>query len=1109
MGDALTGTGVRDQPSGIDTADGELPVPSEPPAPVPSLAPTKPAVDYPALVAIDRRHYQIGNEIAHGGMGRVSEARDLRLGRNVAIKQLLPGNPDMVRRFEREARITARLQHPAIIQVYEAGLYNGDPFYVMKRVSGVSLDVVLKECNSLDDRLKLIPNVISVADALAYAHNQNIIHRDLKPANVLVGAYGETVVIDWGLAKDLGAAAPKGDSFDPQESLSMPRQPDDTNVGSIVGTYSYMPPEQAIDSKSVDRRADVYSLGALLYHVLVGQPPHRRRSQDGEQPNTEYPSVNDLERGAPADLVAVVEKAMAHDPEDRYPNAGELAKQLRNFQTGQLVDAHNYTRLELLWRGVKKHRVPVAIGVASIVALAVVATASVSRILHEQEKDQRRRNVLLEERGRTDLLAGLAGRALAGLVGAAHDGEPNVPRAFMIADAIRPFEAQVAQLDSGPRGTTAYSRDGTLFATTQPDGSIMVWRDGKPATALGAGQRATLVRFDNLGKRVIVAGADKVVRVYPVSGGQPIEFRGHTDRILDIDINPADDLLATASADGTARTWHLATGTQFHWQDCHGGNEATAVRFSPDNKVVVSAGNSHDACRWYPDSGLMISYIRGHKGKINTLRWHPQGGHVLTASDDGTARLWDAEGKPVVQSLVHEGNVPIASAEFSSDGTQVVTAGSDRIARVWELPELTGDISSKAREQPWKLVGHTGRLEHAVFDAEDRWIATVGRDGQAKVWDAETGQLLATFEHALAVHLVAFIPGSKLFTASDDGTTRVWDIARGAAKQSRTVDSPIHAIAIARDGTLAVGADDTRVRIWRDRAREPTVLRDHMGSVYAVAFASDGKRLVTAGEDAQAFVWDVTTSSRMHSLGGHSGAVRALAVSPDGKVIATGDGAGMMRLWSADTGAPLGRIFLGSAIMKLAFSPDGELLVAVGGDGFATAWRDGIPMRLAERDVTNVAFRPDGEALVVTTASEIAIHPVVNRTIATSSVTLDTPTGDVRAVAFTPDGALLVTAGVEGVVRVWDAAKGKLVGTREGGGTLNALAVSADGQTVWVGGDGNIVRAWDIGIETRPVRELAEFIALRVPWELDETDVVRPRRREASELLGGNRNGER
>jgi serine/threonine protein kinase len=221
------------------------------------------------LSPADPQRYYVLGEFARGGLGRILEVRDLRLGRTVAVKQMLEERGADAVRFVREAMITARLEHPAVVPVHDIGRWpSGEPFYTMKRVSGRSLRDVIAGARTLAGRLALLPNVIAVADAIAYAHSQGIIHRDLKPANVLVGAFGETVVIDWGLAKDLGAA---GDDAGPAGAVSS--SGGHTIVGAVMGTPLYMPPEQA-GGTMVDERADVYALGAILYEVLAGQPPY-------------------------------------------------------------------------------------------------------------------------------------------------------------------------------------------------------------------------------------------------------------------------------------------------------------------------------------------------------------------------------------------------------------------------------------------------------------------------------------------------------------------------------------------------------------------------------------------------------------------------------------------------------------------------------------------------------------------------------------------------------------------------------------------------------------------------------------------------------------------
>jgi tetratricopeptide (TPR) repeat protein/tRNA A-37 threonylcarbamoyl transferase component Bud32 len=381
--------------------------------------------DYPTLVEVERRHFVIGQEIARGGMGRIIAARDRRLGRSVAIKELLTSSDELRTRFEREARITAKLQHPAIVSVLEAGTWpTGEPFYVMKQVIGDSLAKVIAERPALEQRMALLPHAIAVVDALAYAHRQGVIHRDLKPANVLVGEFGETVVIDWGLAKELS------DPAQSSRSVSIPSGSAElTTAGDVMGTPAYMPLEQA-EGDPVDARSDVYALGAILYHMLAGVPPYEGRTavavlaavREGPPP-----PLLDRVPAVPRELTTIVSKAMARRPEDRYADAKGLAEDLKRFQTGQLVGAHAYSAWQLLRRWIRRHRAPLAVAAAAIVVLAGLGVVSVQRVVHERQLAERSRGDAeglvgfmlgdLRERldgvGRLDLLDSVAKKALA------------------------------------------------------------------------------------------------------------------------------------------------------------------------------------------------------------------------------------------------------------------------------------------------------------------------------------------------------------------------------------------------------------------------------------------------------------------------------------------------------------------------------------------------------------------------------------------------------------------------------------------------------------------------------------------------------------------------
>jgi tetratricopeptide (TPR) repeat protein len=263
--------------------------------------------------------YAIAGEIARSGMGRVLAATDRVLGRRIALKTV--ESADLQRRFAREMRITARLQHPGIVPIYDAGvLRSGEPFYAMRMMAGRTLAGAIADAKTLRQRLALVPAVIAVANAIAYAHGQRVIHRDLSPHNVVLEPYGETVVIGWGGARDLDE--PDGDP--------------------------------------TDERADVHGLGGILRSVLAGVD------------------------GVPAELAAIAKRARAADPADRYPSARELAADLQRFQAGALVGAHHYSLRQLAWRWLARHRAVVGVTAAALVAVVALSIIGITRIVAER-----------------------------------------------------------------------------------------------------------------------------------------------------------------------------------------------------------------------------------------------------------------------------------------------------------------------------------------------------------------------------------------------------------------------------------------------------------------------------------------------------------------------------------------------------------------------------------------------------------------------------------------------------------------------------------------------------------------------------------------------------
>ena len=324
-------------------------------------------------VVVDERHYVRKEELATGGMGQTFTAVDSRLGRRVVLKELRPpctddrpGVRDKLRgRLQQEARILAGLQHPNIVTVYEAGQWrSGDPFYAMRHVEGRELREVVHDLeDDLDRRMRLLPSMIAVAEAAAYAHSRGVIHRDLTPKNILIGEYGDAVIIDWGISKIQDEAETSLNQWDPRN---------DGMTQGGMGVPAYAPPEQ-IAGHEPDERCDVYSLGGTLHYLLAGAAPFTGDSIEQILGRVVKGERDPLPDGIPGELQAIVAKAMSLEPEERYATAGELARELRAYQAGGLVLAHRYSAVERTRKWIGRRWVTLVV----MLALAVTLVAAV------------------------------------------------------------------------------------------------------------------------------------------------------------------------------------------------------------------------------------------------------------------------------------------------------------------------------------------------------------------------------------------------------------------------------------------------------------------------------------------------------------------------------------------------------------------------------------------------------------------------------------------------------------------------------------------------------------------------------------------------------------
>ncbi len=509
----------------------------------------------------------------------------------------------------------------------------------------------------------------------------------------------------------------------------------------------------------------------------------------------------------------------------------------------------------------------------------------------------------------------------------------------------------------------------------------------------------------------------------------------------------------------------------------HGGFVISAA-FSPDGFRIVTASDDNTAKVWNAGNGDELFTLAGHTGSVWSAAFSPDGERIVTASSDGTAKVWDAQIGTQLFTLVGHTRY-ILSAAFSPNGERIVTASDDNTAKVW---------NANSGDELLTLSGHSKWVLSAAFSPDGARILTASGDGTAKVWDAQNGsQLLTLSGHTGSVWSAAFSPdGQRIVTASVDRTAKVWDAQNGS--ELLTLSSHTEALwsaAFNPDGQRIVTASSDRTaKVWDARTgSELLTLAGHTDSVRSAAYSPDGERVVTASNDNTAKVWDARSGQELLILSGHTGSVLSAAYNPDGQRIVTASDDQTAKVWDAQNGSELFTLSGHTGfVLSAAFSPDGQRIVTASSDRTAKVWdaRTGSELlTLAGHtdSVRSAAYSPDGERVV--TASNDNTAKVWDARSGQELLILSGHTGSVLSAAYNPDGQRIVTASDDQTAKVWDARTGSELLTLSGHtGDVHSAAFSPDGQRIVTASVDRTAKVWDArtGSELLTLAGHAEFV---------------------------------